>query len=256
MSAFSPSSPRTCSPASSPVTPRGKRWFPPSSPPPSRPSASSVCARPESERRLSVRLLLGLLPPRLVDFLHPARHDLAADAPLYGAAESRDLVGEGMAGGDHHGAFRNGQESTDGLRAVVAGARVVLAAHHGTGGPVRSDEDVHEDIGRLFLDERLEPEEILLHPGQRCLGIVEEDLLEGGQVLLQSLGGLAGLAQIGGEISGPSPSPIVGRDAGETGGAVGLVTGEEHAPQQLLYGLDRAAGERLEGSDLARAEIH
>jgi hypothetical protein len=42
-------------------------------------------------------LLLDLLPVRLEDLLHLASHDAAADAPLHGAAEAGDLVGEGVA---------------------------------------------------------------------------------------------------------------------------------------------------------------
>ena len=205
--------------------------------------------------RVPAGLLLGLVSSGLEYLLHLARHDLAADAALHGAAESGDLVGEGMARGDDDGSALDRQESRDGLLGVVAGAGVVLPPRDRAGRAVRRDEDVGKDVGRLALDEGLEPEEVLLHPGERRLRVVDQDLLEGGQIFLQPLGGLAGLAQVRCGISGTTASPIVGSDARETGGPVGLVAGQQHAPQLILDGLGGAACQRLEGGNLARAEI-
>src|SRR5262249_24665429 len=111
------------------------------------------------------------------------------------------------------------------------------------------------NIGHLVVDQRLKPEELLLHPGQGRLRVVEEHLLEVWHVFLQSPRRLAGLAEIGGGIAGLAAPAIVRGNAGQTRSPVGLIAGEQHAVQLLLNSLGGPRGERLEGGDLACAHV-
>src|SRR4030095_7959920 len=102
-----------------------------------------------------------------------------------------------------------------GLLAVVAGADIVFSPRGHTNRSVSRHQNVGEDIGHLVMDEGLEPEELVLHPGERGLRVVEQHLLEGRHVLLQALGSLAGLAQIRSRITGAPAYPVAGGNVSE-----------------------------------------
>src|SRR5215470_14197990 len=94
-----------------------------------------------------------------------------------------------------------------------------------------------QDVGRLALDDRSDPEEALLHVGVHSLWIVEQQRVEPGQKLRQVLGGLRRLVQIACEVAVDAPAARVGFDAAEPRGAIGLVASKEYLLELLLHGL-------------------
>ncbi len=114
---------------------------------------------------------------------------------------------------------------------------------------------MRQDVRGLTLDDGLHPEEVLPQLRGGRLRVAEEDFLEGGQVFGEPPGGLAGLAQVRGDIGGAAAAAIVGGDAGQAGGPIRLVAGQQHLPQRLLNGFRGGAGRGLERGDLGGAEI-
>src|SRR5215471_2929708 len=88
-----------------------------------------------------------------------------------------------MARVHHDGAVRYGKKAGDGLLTVVPRARVELALDDGAGIAVCCHERLLQDVGRLALDDRSDPEEALLHVGVHSLWIVEQQRVEPGQKL-------------------------------------------------------------------------